>query len=230
MRDRVGRVLWGLFFIVVGIGIGGQVFGVWHFNLFFDGWWTLFIIVPCFISIIQQGFNTGNTFGLLVGVMLLLWRQGTFPGVNLGALIFPVLLVFIGLSILFHKSFYHHHHHDGSQDGGCRNKDGIRDYTAVFGGQNIKIENEEFPGADITAVFGGVELDLRSARITQDAVIDVTAVFGGADIFVPNGVNIKVASTPIFGGVSNKTGSANVQGAHTIFINGTCIFGGVTIK
>ena len=46
MRQRVGNILFGLAFLVAGLGFGGQALGLWNFNLFFSGWWTLFLIVP----------------------------------------------------------------------------------------------------------------------------------------------------------------------------------------
>ncbi len=54
------------------------------------------------------------------------------------------------------------------------------------------------------AVFGGVDLNLKDARIYHDVVINVTSVFGGGEILVPPNVKVKVSSLPIFGGVSNR--------------------------
>ncbi len=86
-------------------------------------------------------------------------------------------------------------------------------------------------GADLTAVFGGVNCDLRKAIINQDQVINCSSIFGGIDILVPENVKVKVKSSSIFGGVSdhrkNRTESQDVK---VIYINATCIFGGVEIK
>lgn len=227
MRNKFGHILWGLFFIAVGVGIGGQVFKLWNFNLFFDGWWTLFIIVPCFISILTNGFNVANSFGFTVGVLLLLWKQNALAGIPFPEILLPLFLVFLGLSFLFRKGFRTIKPEAG---GASAPKEGVRDYSAVFGGQNIRFDNEVFSGASINAVFGGIDLDLRGAKITQDTVINATAIFGGADIYVPAGVKIKVSSTPIFGGVGNKAISSQDENAFTIFVNATCVFGGVEIK
>ena len=89
-------------------------------------------------------------------------------------------------------------------------------------------DGEVFEGAELTAVFGGIKCDLRNAVIDKDCAIQVSAIFGGIDILVPDNVNVKVSSNSIFGGVSNKT--AVCQNAPTIYISGTCMFGGVDIK
>ena len=64
--------------------------------------------------------------------------------------------------------------------------------------------NEKVTGATATAIFGGVDLDLRNAIIDEDIVITSTAIFGGIDIFLPSNVNVKVSSLPIFGGVDDN--------------------------
>ena len=74
-------------------------------------------------------------------------------------------------------------------------------------------------------------LDLKyfSAIIENDVVINAKSVFGGIDILVPENVKVKIKSSSIFGGVDEKRKSDTTDG-HTIYVNATCIFGGVDIK
>ena len=51
---RFGNLLWGLVFIAIGIIIAVNSLGIAKINIFFDGWWTLFIIVPCFIGLFKN--------------------------------------------------------------------------------------------------------------------------------------------------------------------------------
>ena len=83
-------------------------------------------------------------------------------------------------------------------------KNGLENITATFAEQKVNKDNEEFRGANLDAVFGGVVLDLRKANVEKESVIKASAIFGGVEIFVPTDVNVKVKATPIFGGVSNK--------------------------
>ena len=82
----------------------------------------------------------------------------------------------------------------------------------------------------INAIFGGVKLDLKNAIIDQDVVINASAIFGGIDIYVPKNVKVKTKSVPIFGGVNNKANISTDEKSHTIYINGTAVFGGIEIK
>ena len=110
------------------------------------------------------------------------------------------------------------------------NKNNLESYAATFSEQNIVKQNEEFNGANLDAVFGGVKLDLQKATINQDIVINASAIFGGITILVPSNINVKVKSTPIFGGVSNKVLNNNAENIKTIYINAFSMFGGVDIK
>jgi len=112
-----------------------------------------------------------------------------------------------------------------------------KEYWATFGDQKLDFAGEEFTGCKLQAVFGGVRCDLRGAKIKQDVVIEATSIFGGINIIVPEDLEVKVASTSIFGGVSNKhryegkSEASEKEGKTvTVYVDATCLFGGVDIK
>ena len=82
---------------------------------------------------------------------------------------------------------------------------------------------------DGDAVFGGLTIDLRGAKITENVSIDVLAVFGGVDIFLPSDVSVKMSDISLFGGCSNSRNYNPVEGP-TVYINTTALFGGVEVK
>ena len=51
---KFGNLLWGLVLIGLGLIIGGNALGITNINVFFDGWWTLIIIIPCFIGLFKD--------------------------------------------------------------------------------------------------------------------------------------------------------------------------------
>ena len=71
---------------------------------------------------------------------------------------------------------------------------------------------------------------MKNAIINEDIVINSTIIFGRVDIIVPNNVNVKISSIPIFGGAANKARPCMDDNAPTIYINATCIFGGLDSK
>ena len=221
------NILWGIAFIVVGLILAGNAIGITNIDIFFDGWWTLFIIVPCFIGLFNDSDKTGNVIGLVIGGTLLLACQGLLNFEMVWKLVVPVALVIIGVSIIFKDSIHGKINSEISKIN--KSQKDIPSYCATFSEQNANFENEEFKGADLTAVFGGVKCDSRQAIINSDTVIKAESIFGGVEIYVPSNVKVKIKSTPIFGGVTDKS-VHNQESEHTIYINSTCIFGGVDIK
>ena len=223
--EKVKKLLWGIFFIVLGVIIGLNSLGITDINIFFKGWWTLFIIVPSFIGLFDDEDKTGNLIGLTIGLILFLGVNDVISFELIGKLIVPFILVIIGISILFRETVKS----NITKKVSMANKDGLEAITATFGGQKAIKDGEEFKGANLDTVFGGIVLDLRNAIIENEAVIKASAIFGGIEIFVPNDVNIKIKSTPIFGGVSNKA-KHNKESEKTIYIDAFCMFGGIEIK
>ena len=225
---KFGNALWGIVLIIVGLIIGGNALGITDINIFFDGWWTLFIIVPSFTGLFKDNEKTGNLIGLLIGVALLLACQDILNFDLIWKLAFPVILVVIGISIIFKDAFGGKISNEIKKLNEKRN--GENSYCSTFAGQNVNFDGEKFTGADLTAVFGGVKCDLRNAIIESDVVINASSTFGGIEIYVPSNVKIKIKSIPIFGGVENKANTKVDENSYTIYINGTAIFGGVEIK
>lgn len=223
---KVNSILWGLILVMAGVLFALNAFGITEFSLFFDGWWTLFIILPCAVGLITEREKTGNLIGLAVGVFLLLCCRDILDFSMFWKLLVPAIIIVIGLKMVLGGFF-------GNQANGIlvkmkENGNDPKVGCATFSGCKMNFDGEVFEGTELNAVFGGVECDLRNAIIQKDAGIRVSAIFGGVDIFVPENVNVKVTSNCIFGGISNKTKS--VPGAPTIYVSGTCMFGGVEIK
>lgn len=219
------NVIWGLLFIVVAVLIFLNSFNIVKVNLLFDGWWTLFIIVPCVISLFTEGVKVSTFIGILVGVLLLLASNDLFSFAVFWKILLPIILVGIGLSIMF----------DGKFSKEIKNinktKEGMPYYNASFAGNDINYDNQDFKGCTIDSIFGGVKLNLEGANIKKDVVINATCVFGGIDIKLSKDVNLKVNSVPIFGGVSDeRKDKVFSNNNHTIYLNITCIFGGASIK
>lgn len=225
--NNMKSILWGVVLVLLGVLVGTNSLGITNIDIFFDGWWTLFIIVPCFIGLFTNNDKTGNIIGLLVGVILLLGMQNIIDFNLIWKLLLPSIIVIIGLSLIFKNTFNSKINSEIKKLNSKDTKD--NEYWATFSGQRIDIPNEEFKGATLNSVFGSITCDLREAKIKEDVVINTSSVFGGIDIIVPDDVNIKIKSNSIFGGVNNKKKN-NEDNKYTIYVNASCLFGGVDIK
>ena len=225
--NNIKNILWGIILVIIGVIIGLNTIGITDIDIFFDGWWTLVIIVPCFIGLFTNKDKTGNIIGLLVGVILLLGMQNIIDFNLIWKLLLPSIIVIIGLSLIFKNTFNSKIINEIKKLNNKNTKD--NEYCATFSGQRIDFPNEEFKGATLNSVFGSITCDLREAKIKEDVVINASSVFGGIDIIVPDDVNIKIKSNSIFGGVNNKKKN-NEDKKYTIYVNASCLFGGVDIK
>ena len=92
--------LWGVIFIILGLLMGANTLGLISFSLFFKGWWTLIIILPCLVGLITEKDKVGNSVFLAVGVILLLKEQGILNFDLIVKLIVPLSLIAYGLYML----------------------------------------------------------------------------------------------------------------------------------
>ena len=227
---KIIKIVCGALLIAAGVIFALNAFEVTNINIFFDGWWTLFLIVPGVIGLFTERDKTGNIVCIAIGVLLLLWSQGV---VNMGVLvklIVPIIIAAIGLKLIL----------GGAR--GEKDREKIKEIEAanedkekangfaLFAGQNINYDGQVFEGAELNAIFGGIDCQLKNAVFEKDCVITVSAIFGGVDIYLPDTVNVRVSSNSVFGGVSDKKHRNHSENAVTVYINATCMFGGVDIK
>ena len=225
--DKVNRILWGLVFVVLGVVVALNTLNIIDFNIFFDGWWTLIIIVPCFIGLFDttNESKVGNVIGIIIGVVLLLASWGWLRFDLIFKLFIPAILVIIGLYMIFGNLFKSNVKEKVKAKKENGNGESI---VATFSEQMVTKKDEVFESANLDAVFGSVVLDLSKAKIKDEAVISASAIFGGIDIIVPKDVEVKVKSTPIFGGVSNKSKGKDTK--KVIYIDALALFGSIDIK
>lgn len=227
MKKSTVSIILGLLIVVLGAFFGAQALGyLEEYRVSLSGWWTLFIIVPCVISIVNSGLNSFNTIGAGVGVLLLLSAQGVFLGTVGYQLIIPYVLVVFGFSLILKKPIRFRKQSNNGIFAGNKGEN----YFAVFGGNTPNFEGVDFRGANAYAIFGGVDLKLQNAIIRRDCVINSYSIFGGTDIILPKNVRVIVDSTPIFGGVENRFFSEAIDNAPTVLIRAISIFGGTDIK
>lgn len=252
---KLSNIMWGIVLITLGVVFGLNILGITDINIFFSGWWTLFIIVPCFINLFVDEHKGGNLVGLLIGVCLFLACQDILDMALVWKMIVPACLVIAGLAIIFQGSLKGSAVRKARQLSDQRTDADQKEYWATFSEQILNYDGEKFTGCKMDAVFGGVKCNLERAKIEDGAVIVASSIFGGITIYVPEEIEVEVASTSIFGGVSDKRRNrAKTVDAHetedieeaevvgeekktqkkskkkTLYIDATCLFGGLEIR
>lgn len=203
---KIENTVIGLIFIIIGVIIGLNAFHITNIDLFFDGWWTLFIIVPCFFGLFKDQDKTGNIIGLIVGIYLLLYCQGLIDFQFAWKLVVPVIFVLIGLKMIFKDTFNKKKPH-----------------------QNI-YDNQLYTGGNYDVTFNGLILDLTKAYLNEETNITISTLFGGVDLYLPDDVNIQIQSSNFLGGVDLHKRENKMENTKVIYLNARCIFGGINIK
>ena len=218
----------GSIIVLVGLGLLLDNMGIVEFR---DVWryWPVFLIVYGVSRIVSCRAVSSLVWGgavALIGALLLLDNLDIIT-FNF-SYIWPLIIIAFGLSLLVRALDRKRY-----LDGAPVSNESVLNIVAVFSGSERAIDNPDFRGGDIVAVFGGVRLDLRRATIADKAVLDINAVFGGIEIRVPETWNVQSKGVGIFGGFDDKTihpkPDPNVKTPQLI-ITGAAVFGGMSVS
>ena len=223
--------IWGIAIIALGIIFGGNALGLFNLNIFFDGWWTLFIIIPSLVSLFTDKEKLASLGFLSAGIILLLAAQNVFTYDVAWKVILAIFLVVAGLTIIIRSTFHNKNDQEVEKKVKEAEKDGktMDSQMAIFSGSDRVYKDETFQGSNLVAIFGGTKLNLKNAKFEKDTVIKAFTLFGGIDIIVPDDVKVKLKSGFIFGGFSDDRKNPSEKGKHTIYIDAAGGFGGITI-
>lgn len=219
-----GSILTGS--ILILIGFAWVMINLGHIDLNLSEWWPLILIVVGLLNILNHKniFSFPGWLLISLGVIFLLTTNDIVEWDQIKRF-WPAVIIFIGLSLIS-GPVKRIKRVDDNED-----KDNFISGFALFSGLDRKVSSKSFRGGNITAIFGGAEIDLRDAVLSPDgAVIDLMALFGGVDLRLPDGWNIEINSTALFGGVGNKYKSGDPGDENPLVISATAIFGGVEIK
>jgi predicted membrane protein len=185
-------VLAGLFLVIRNTGF----FPDFIDNVIFS--WPMLLVTIGIIMTIGATEKTAGIIIMAVGgffMIPLIFRE-TFHMYNM---FWPSIFIIIGVIFIATKQ---------RVSGGSRSKgmtgDDVIDYINIFSGGERQIVSQNFKGGKITAVFGGIELDLTKAKMA-----------------------------PVLGGFSDSrklTPGRTVDSTSQLVLRGAVIFGGGEIK
>jgi Cell wall-active antibiotics response 4TMS YvqF/Domain of unknown function (DUF5668) len=221
----LGRLLLGLVVIAVGTLYLLESADVLDAGSVIHDWWPTVIIATGLFQLIERSRPVvGPLIVGGVGIVLLLGTTDAFEG-DVWRYVWPVALIAAGLVAILRWA--------GAGPLPRSAGDDVVVASGIFGGPTVSSASQAFRGASLTAVFGGVVLDLRPALLAPEgARITATAAFGGIEILVPHGWRIAIKATPIFGGVEDKTQHETdlPSDAPLLRVDAFAAFGGVEIR
>lgn len=181
--------------------------------------WPMIFVIIGVVNLINREFTAATIFLVIGGYFLF----SDFFNLRYVWDLWPVLLIFVGLMFIFkqNRRIKNLNLPVNSED--------VIDEVAIFGGREVKVESQNFMGGKITSIFGGSDIHLLNARMSdQGAVIDMVAIFGGTKIYIPRDWTVKTDVVSIFGAFTDKRlyFSESSDASKVLYIKGTVIFGG----
>jgi predicted membrane protein len=221
----------GILLAVIGLLILLDNLGVLDLGPFLGRWWPLIIVLLGLWKLVVWGAQSLGSALLLI-IIGILCQLATVGAIEWSAIfrLWPVLLIAIGAWMLLRPTRHWGEKHRAI---GGENIDFL-DAWALFGGAERRLTSQQFNGGNATALFGGIDIDLRQAQLSEgEHSLHLTALFGGVDVFVPPEWDVTVTGTPLFGSLEDKRSKAQAtKGASKgrLHINAFVLFGGIEVK
>lgn len=97
---KTSNIIWGCVLILLGTILALNALGLTNINIFFDGWWTIFIIVPCVIALFKEKEKMPSIIGIIIGVSLLLACQEVIKFELIWKLCLPIIIIICGVKLV----------------------------------------------------------------------------------------------------------------------------------
>jgi hypothetical protein len=103
--------------------------------------------------------------------------------------------------------------------------------VAIFGGTRRTGRWRVHPETNVSAAFGGVELDLSEATFEANELqFSVNCLFGGVEMTVPEGTEVVSHVAAVFGGADVHRLAPPQPGMPRIVVTGFVLFGGLNVR
>jgi hypothetical protein len=173
-----------------------------------------------------------SRFRNLTGPVMVVAVAGTYQARNLGYLTdqqlgewWPLFVVLFGVLYVFGRSRRTRGVSVDASDAGTVS------IVGLFSGTRRRVTGPRFRGGDVLAAFGGTELDLRDAEVTDPpATVECLVAFGGTELQVPEDWTVDIDVLGLFGGSEDKRPPTGTDGDVDLVVTGLALFGGVSVE
>ncbi len=232
--------------IIVGIGI---VFLLRNLGFLLPHWlftWPMILIVIGIFSGIKHNFRH-NSWLVLIAIGSFFLVQESIPQLHLAAYFWPLVIIGIGILYIIRprkdnwgrwRDGRHAYRRKQSESwSGFASEESVDSndvfsISSIFSGVKRNIISKNFRRGQVRSIFGGAEIDLSQADMTEPSTISVEVAFGGVSLIVPSHWFVQNEIDGLFHGVEDKrlNPSVTMDPNKVLVLKGSCVFGGVEIK
>jgi predicted membrane protein len=241
-KHKRGKIIGGLFIVIAGALFLAQELGAaipeWIFS------WETVLIAVGVVSAIKHNFR--KPFWIIpiaIGSVYLI--SELHPGLMLKHLLWPVVVIFFGLLVIFkprrslgyrhrrrhsrkYRQYYEHRYNAGT----TTSSEDMLEITTCLGGVRKTIISKNFRGGEINNVLGGTEVNLSQADFEGVITLEINNVLGGTTLIVPSNWEISSELVSVLGSIEDKRPLQKTTGESTrkLILKGTVFMGGIDIK
>lgn len=191
------------------------------YNIFFDGWWTLFIILPSLGSLLFYRNKLTSLYTLTIGILILLGCNDVIGLKKCFTILLCLGIILLGINIVKATIKI-----PAKKDSNTKY---VPFYYAILGATE-EIIAVPFDGGTVKVCFGHIILDLSSAKITHNSTLNVVSIFGTTELILPSDVEVVNKNTNIIGGTENLKTPSKSKNKKKIYIESMSILGSTKIK
>jgi predicted membrane protein len=232
MRRNNGEKAWfGVAIILTGVFLMlkklGLVFFAWH------TFWPILLIAIGIAIGFKKRFH-----GHAWWIMSLIGIAYSVPEFMIGDtsssnLMLPLALIIGGLLMVLRPK---NNRNWAQQMEVVTSNENMLNVDVTFGGRKEIVTSKEFKGGNISATFGGCEINMSQAdAVEQPMILNVKVSFGGVELVVPSHWELQNEIEPTFGSVEDHramrtTASSISEVKKVLILKGNCSFGSIEIK
>ena len=206
MKNKRTNIFLGLVFLLIGVFSLLGSLNIVSFNIFFPGWWTLFIIVPSIICMLEEKINFANVFSLTIGIILLLSVNNIISFSLVIKIIIPVFLIIFGMYIILLASLKN-----------------AKSY--VFSTKSFEIEEN----SEINTLFSTLHLKFNKLKGKENS-INIHSVFSEVILYVPKGTRVIVEGSKVFSDVIDHREEKEENYTSTLYLKMNNLFSDIVIR
>lgn len=219
-RQRVTKNISGAIIVAVGTVLLLSSLKVLDISSILADYWPLLIVLAAGVIFINdfRSWPVAAFVAVLGGLFQL--RELNIIDVQPWSIVWPLIIIFVGVSLLFGRSYA----------GKRASKSERDDVSAIMAGTTVVNHSKAFKQSNATAIMGGARIDLRQADFDKEALIEVFGFWGGVEIVVPENIVIRNQINNIMAGTEDKTKQTTDKKSPVLTVAGTLIMAGVSIR
>lgn len=223
----------GLFILIAGVLLMLQKLDL--FNFTFHNIWPYFLIGLGLIIGIKSRFQRHAWWILIaIGVVNII-PAFTIFGVSSIKLLLPAGLIMLGLAIILNSPKKKRWNECRDNIKTVTNNDNMLNVDVTFGGHKEIVTSKNFKGGNISATFGGAEINMMNADTPDNNInLNLKVTFAGVELVVPSHWEIKNEIGNTMGSVEDNrqvyTPTDAAEDRKVLYLTGNCSFGSIEIK